>query len=388
MELYGTLASLLAAITLVVSASTMGTAIAARFAAEFYAEGNLGRLRRLIDILSLVSGAVLALGVALSVVLSAYVGRFLHVQERTTMGIALVLMAIGIVLAILRGVQQGVHGFGPYATSNLLENFGKAVFGCVGIVLGSGLGGVLGLQLAASVTALAYTYANVRSYARVEPVRIGMGLTHVLRTTLGIAAVSVAMSMLIHIDVILAKHYLMPREAGLYAMAALPAWALATVMYFLPTLLLPKATAKAVAGESSRSLVLSNLAISAVLSVVVLVVFYAAPTTVVHLLGGAAFDGAVPLVFPFGIAAAIFGLTNIVATYRIGLGDYRAGVTLLLVACAEVVAIALHHRTAVDILQVLIAANIAAFCISLVRFPVRQQRFDQPIGDTSGLVIE
>ncbi len=74
-----------------------------------------------------------------------------------------------------------------------------------------------------------------------------------------------------------------------------------------------------------------------------------------------------PYIFKYGLAMSLLGTTNVVVTYRIGLHRFAFVWPLLGVAALEPLAIAFFHWTLTSVIDVLLAVNVAALGLCLVR---------------------
>ncbi len=375
-EGYGTLASLLAIVALTAFTSTFTTAIVARFSAQFHAAGERGKLRRLSTLVLMVSGAVALLGCLLALVASRRLALFLHGSAAAPVLLTIVLAALSVVLAILRGMLQGTQQFASFSLSQIVEGLGKAALASAALVLGFGIAGAVGGQVAAAVVAVAYTCLVIRRRFSAAPENLGLDLRRILARSAGIASTFFALAMLIEIDLILSKHYLAPHAAGIYSVAVLPGRAVATIMQFLPTLLLPSAAAHAEAGERGHPSLLPIMGFAGGVSLLILLVFYFFPRDIVLLIAGPHYMPAASLVFLAGIAASMFALSSIAVSYRAGFDRFEFAVPLIAVAIGEIIAITRFHQTPREIVFVLVGANAAALAVTLFRI---NDRGPQPV---------
>lgn len=366
-ERYGTLSALLSAILIVSVFGTIGTTIVTRFAAEFGALAEMGKLRRLTDVVAVWSASVLIVAALAGFLLRAPIGAFLHVDEPGLIELSAVVAAFGIALPILRGVAQGAQRFGVFAASMLVETAGKTTFGIVGILLGGGVFGAVSGYAVASVVAALYTYGSLRFTFRARADHLHIDLRRLFVTSGGIACATFGITTLTFFDVILAKHYLSAEQAGFYGAAILAARALYVVVSFLPTILLPKAAARATSGAPVGRLLLQALGAAAVLSGGILAFYLAFPGFVIRVFAGPAYAAGAPLVFPLSVAVALLAAANIVISYKIGLHRFDFIVPLLAIMVGEIVTIARFHATPEQIVRTLLIGHALVLCSTLYR---------------------
>jgi O-antigen/teichoic acid export membrane protein len=227
-------------------------------------------------------------------------------------------------------------------------------------------GALLGQALAMAI-ALGYTWYALHRHMGHTRGPLHVDVRRLLQTTAGIGGAMLGLCMLGSLDLLLVKHYFTPYDAGLYSAVSLVGKVLLFAIGFVPTVVLPKATARAARGESPVNvLVQAGLAI-AVLCACGLALLQLAPTFVVRVMSGAAFLAAAPYVFPYGVAMAMLGAVTVVVNYKIGLHRFDFLAPLLAVAVCEVVAIALFHATLTDVVRVVLVGHTLALGTSLYR---------------------
>jgi O-antigen/teichoic acid export membrane protein len=364
-ERYGTLSALLSSILLLSVLSTIGMTIAARLAAELSVVQDVGKLRRLSDVLLRWSGGIVVIAFALGVALRSPISAFLHVEQHGLIELSSLTAGLGIALTILRGVFQGSQKFGLFAGSMVVEAIGKTLFGIIGLALGAGLVGAISGFLLGSIFALVWTYVSLRLAFRTKPDRLRVNLSRLVITSGGIAGATLGITTLTFFDVVLAKHYLDAHWAGLYGAASLTGRALLTVVSFLPTILLPKATTRAASGKSAARLLLQAAGAAVAISAAVLAVYSSAPWLIIRIFAGPAFADAAVLVLPLGAAAALLAAANVVITYKIGLHRFDFVIPMLLVVLGELIAIVRFHGTPFEIIRTLLIGHALVLAASL-----------------------
>jgi O-antigen/teichoic acid export membrane protein len=174
-------------------------------------------------------------------------------------------------------------------------------------------------------------------------------------------------TVLMFYDVPLIKHAFDSRSAGLYAAAALVGRAVLAAISFVPTLVMPKATARAAAGRSPLPLLGAAAGIASGIVALAVIAAIFAPRLLVTLIAGRAFGAAAPLVLPYVVASGALALANVVAAYKMGLHRYDFVVPALAVAALEIAAFSVWHPTLVAAITVLLAGHVAILCTTLVR---------------------
>jgi O-antigen/teichoic acid export membrane protein len=135
----------------------------------------------------------------------------------------------------------------------------------------------------------------------------------------------------------------------------------------VPTVLLPKASRRALAGESPSGILAAAMALVLLFSGIGLAGYYVFPGFVITTLAGASFAPAAPYVFSYGIAMVLLAALSTVATYKIGIHRYDFVWPLGICTILELGGIAFYHASLSQIVGVLIAGNAAALLTSVYR---------------------
>jgi O-antigen/teichoic acid export membrane protein len=365
-ENYGVFSSVVAAIIIFTTPAIIGQTIVAKLAADFRAAEDPAGLRGFADA---VTRFALALGGALGlagIMLARPVAAFLHIADTVIIVLAAVALAAGIVMWLQRGVFQGAGAFGSFGVSSLIEGFGKMVFALVFVSLYGLRGAFIGLALGLGAS-VAYNEVRIRqrfgSVGRrfhADPRRIALSAS-----ATGLAVFAITAMLLF--DVILVKHYFGAREAGLYGAAALIGRSFYTVVSFVPTIVLPKASGTVAARRSPLPLLFGAGAVTIACCAAALAVFRIAPQAVIVAIAGSKFIAAAPLVFPYGCATASLATANVFAMYKIGLHRFDFVVPLALVMAGEVASVALRHRTLADVLQTIVIGHTVGLAVVVWR---------------------
>jgi O-antigen/teichoic acid export membrane protein len=315
----------------------------------------------------LIAGSVLSLAL---VAVSPLIGSALSISSVPAVVFAVLLTAPSFLGPVLIGAAQGAHRFMLVAAAIGLPVLVRV--GLAGIALGAGFGvaGVMAATLAATVFGLAIPLVALRSSLRPLAVwRPSMRRREVV-ALLPVVAGMLAVTCLTTDDVVAAKAAFTSHEAGLYGGASL----IGRVILYLPvaivTVLLPKVSARASAGHSTRSLLANSLAATAVVCIGITAIYSVAPHLIVRIAFGAKYQGAASLLWLFGIAMTLYALLNVVLVYRLGRGETRTSWLLLGGAIAQAAVYAFAHASPRTLLAVSIAtaAVLLAASVGLPRF--------------------
>ncbi len=370
---YGELYALINAAAIAALPAAFVAPVVAQLAAEFRALHDDRHLRGLTDG---VAGGFAKLGlIYLGVATLGAIpfARFLHVPAWSVPFVGLLASAT-LFLSALRAVAQGTQDFRGYAISNALEGIAK-VTGIVALVaLGLRLGGGIAGFVLGPLFALVYLVVRLsRRYASSQPAGVRYDWRRILNAGAGAAAATIAMALMGSADVVLVKHYFNAQDAGLYSAASLGGKILLYMVGFVPTVLLPQAADRHARGAQTREVLMTSLAMFAVMAVGGLCVFRFFGMDVLHALVGRAFDGASPLLVTYGFAMVFLALTNALTYY--GIATHRLAFTVPLLICTlgTLAAIVFIHPSLGTVVEIMVVGNAVATCAVAVSLAVQRR---------------
>jgi O-antigen/teichoic acid export membrane protein len=365
-ETYGIVTSLASALLVLAAPANVAQIIAARLAADLAARGDLAALRRLGDIVTIWSTGIVSVVVVAGVLLRDVIARFFNLSDSGPIVIALISFALVSVVIVQRGVFQGSQRFGEFAASSSIDATIKVAVGVPLVGPFGASGGLFGLVIGLAFAALYNVIAFGRSFGAARaPIALDPGL--ITRVVSNVGLSQFTFTVLSFYDVPLIKHVFDSRSAGLYAAAALVGRAVIAATSFVPTLIMPKATARAARGQSPLPLLGVALGLAAVVAGIAALIALVAPRFLVTIIGGPRFGNAAPIVFTYVVASGALSLANVSAAYKIGLHQYDFVRPVALVGLGEVVALALWHPTLTAAVTVLVCGHLALFAVTLFR---------------------
>lgn len=360
---YGELTSLFAlSVVLAVPTGAAQTVIAERIAV-YAAEGRMERVRYLIRH-ALAHVCVIAAGVGIVYILATpLVVKLLALRHE---GVALALTPV-LVLAFAQplalGVLQGLERFTAYGLLLLGVAVSRIGFGLPWAAVEHGAGGALGGQAVGMILVLAATGWLMRGL--IIGRGTGAATAGLKRTpdarTLSASAAFIGFAVLSNLDLILAKIFLSPYNAGVYAALS----TIGKVIIFLPTsiavVMVPNAAKAQIEGSSARVLRLAALLVGGT-SVLAAIPAVLAPHLIISVIFGSKYLSAVSGVLPMVVAGAGLAMTYLFVVYTVAIRDRR---WIILLACAvavQIAGISVFHHSPTEI--AIVQASVALFVLA------------------------
>lgn len=321
-------ANLMVTIMLLVTAIAVSLQlIAARFASINDANGDEGETAAMAAWLERRAG-IAGLVVAVALVLGAPAWRNFFNSESALPFVILGLgMPFYLVQAVGRGVLQGRLTFRPLAATFIVEMVVRVLAGVSLVAFGAGVeGATLGLTLSFLATwfhvrmLTSYRGAGVLSSSTVRSIIAYAGPVGVL--LLGQIIINNG-------DVLIAKRFLEPETAGVYAAIALVGRAVFFLSWSVATTLFPAAAQRDQAGEDSNGLLYGGLGIVAVMGVGFVVGAKFLGGIVLGEVFGPEYGGVSNQLALYAFATSLFAMANLIVSHHLSMGRRREAFLLV-----------------------------------------------------------
>lgn len=353
---YSVVASAVAAFSLLTLPSLIVQLIGARFTSVATARDGVAPVRRLRRQLTAIAVGLGGTVAVVMVIASPTLARFLQLRDRQVTAILTVSTLLGMLIAVNRGILQGLQRFGALTLNLVLDGAGRVAVALTLVLGGFGPAGAVAGLMAGPAIAYAQSLAILRRLPeRVPTVAISLG--EMARYAAPTATAVIGVTYLFNVDVVLARHYLPSREAGIYAAGAV----LGRVVYFLgltiAAVMFPEVAGRHARDETHYRVVDLSLAFLGAVGLGLIAVYELLPSLVL-LPYGAQFAPVRPYLGPFSAALTLLALSNLLVTYFLSVNSARFVLPLLAAGAAETVLMAAFHQGLGQLLLVLIAVNL------------------------------
>ncbi|TKV61654.1 hypothetical protein FDO65_08905 [Nakamurella flava] len=336
--------------------------VASRFIARCDALGVPGdgdalarRLRRLALLAGLVASAVLAVGSP------GWSALF-----QTASPWPFVVLAAGVpfwlVQAVERGVLQARLRFVPLAVSFVVEAGTRIGLGVLLVWAGGGVPGATAALSASFVV----TFVVVRIAARVRGARpTGAGVSPAeVRAYAGFVSVLLIGQIIANnSDIFVAKAFLSPTDAGVFAAVALIGRAVFFLTWSVVTVVFPVAARQQAAGRGMPGLLVKATAAVVAIGLLCTAAAWWVGGPVLETVLGPAYAGLSGAMAAYAGATTLFAIGNLVAAHRLSQSRVTESWLLLGAALLQVVLLLVWHRDMADLIAV---QAVAMGCLVLV----------------------
>lgn len=354
-ELFAALAALLATMTVIgvpVQAILLGFT---KFAADLESENSRGKLKYLwLSALQVIG----ALGFVLALIAILFVGpitRALGIDAPLPFILLMISIPIGLLVAINRGVVQGLERFWSYALSISAEGLAKVGFGVLFVYGGYKLVGATGAVLAASLVAFASLLPSLWPLSKVES--IPFARRELLRFSFFTLAITLVITLFLNVDVIVAKAFLDGDAAGHYAAASTVAKIIPYIVSAVVSAMLPRIAQLVTKGEQHTGVLTEAMILTVSVGAIIYALYLLVPAKILGILYGSLYLDAAPLLATLGGAMLIYAISNVLLTYFLSTKDARVLWSLGISTLGLFVAIGLSHNSAEQLAVALLSAS-------------------------------
>lgn len=349
-EDYGAMNALLSVVTSITLPTSAVMIVVAKYASTYSARGEKDGMSSLytgsIKKVSAIAVVITAAFVLLSGVMRAY----LKIDDTTSVLILSIGVLGSFILTVNFGMLQGMQRFYWLGAGMGLSGVARLLLAVVFVLIGARLNGALLATVLPYLLMFAVTVVPLRAY--ISGTKTGFRHEQVLSYSVPVLAASCLFAFLSNADVIMAKHFLPARDAGIYAAVAV----LGKTMFYLPSsfalAVFPMVSVSDALNGDSFKILDRALLFTAAMCAAVLVLFVAVPERIIGGLFGGRFVAGSGLLKYYGAAMFCLAVVSIIISFNLARGK-TAFIYSLAAGCVMlVVIINIFHA---DISQVVAA---------------------------------
>jgi O-antigen/teichoic acid export membrane protein len=346
---YGTLAAVVALLYVVSPVLLAVQTVMSRLTSELVVSGAPGAVRSLLRVAVVRVGAVGVVVALAGMALSPVVASFLRLPSAAPLVILSGALGISLFAQLQRGVLQGAGRFGRFAVSAIVE--GAAKVAAAAVLVGLLWRSEDAAVAAIGVSSLCAVGAGVLLMRFLPAARTLHRPKHLLRYSAMTLATLMLLSGLFSFDVVAAKHYLSPHQAGVYAAVAL----LGKVAFFSTSAVsvfsFPFFSARHTARRDSRRELVFSVAVISAIGMAIAGVYRLAPSLIVQPVFGNAYRDGERYAAWMAVAVTLYSIAYQTSMYLLSQRMMR-GVGVL--ACAAVLQLALLYSVHSTIWQIVV----------------------------------
>lgn len=294
------------------------------------------------------------LGIFLSLIFfvsAPFLADFLHISQLGAMLLLSPIITLLVLLNTARSVFQGLLKFVGYVSIHLTEVVVKLVLAIVFIFLGWAIFGVIVAIMIGVVASSLLAYLLLNKYMIGKRGK-APEILPLLKYSLPVFLLSVAMTSMYSTDIILVKHFFNADEAGLYAALA----KLGSIAFFaaapVASVMFPHITRNYSQRKSYSKHFYFSCLLVLTISILVVLVYKIFPLFVINLLFGSQFIGGVKILWWFGVYMLLLGLAVLFTQFYFAIGKTKIVLFFIIAAVLQAFLIWFIHQTLLEVIQV------------------------------------
>ena len=349
---YGILQSLISLSNLITVPLVMLNTMMVKFVSQFAGRGELGKVAYLYNRLSRGFWWTLAVGGVSFFLFYQPVLQFLHISSVGSFVFLDIALFFGLLQMLNRSVIQGLSRFVELVVSNIMESYGKLLFGVLAVTVGWGATGAFGAFVLAGALTYLYTTVVLRSTAKHTEVHAAIGWRRLGKESVASLIMTISMIALFNIDVVLVRHFFSGVESGLYAALSV----LGKIIYFgsspVANTMLPMVSEAHVKGTGFHRMFLTSLFLTILFAGGVTALYALFPRQSLTILIGSQYAAAAPYLPYFSLFLSLCALINIVTMFYFSTHQFVPIFFMPVAAVAQAVLIWLYHETLLTVVTV------------------------------------
>lgn len=344
---YAELVSLVALLGIIAVPSQATQVTAAKFASQFAAKGNLAAVTHLWRRFYRWFGIFSVVGFVLYLAASPLITEFLKLENFLSVVLLGTTILTMFVLAVNRGILQGLEQFGKLSASIATDPTLKLVFGIAAVALGLGVAGAVGgISLGILVSlVVSHVWIKLKLPAQGKPVLLAAAKQYSWWTLIAL----VLLALLFNNDVILVKHYLEATEAGFYGALS----TIGKIVFFvtapIAAVMFPLISKQVARNQKHYQILLAGLGLVGIVGSFILVIYQIAPGLVVRLIFGSSYNPIIPYLALIGLVFLLYSLIFTMVQYFLSVGNRIMLLPLTLTTLLHYLALRYYHSSFGDV---------------------------------------
>jgi O-antigen/teichoic acid export membrane protein len=308
---------------------------------------------------------------------SPLIQNFLHLDSAgpilAILGYSFVAIFIGINTSVLTASLK----FSQTSFINVLVAGGKLVFALLLTSLGWAIFGASFAFLLGSFLGFVFSRSFLWKVLKKDsPVDKNFRLSRKMKETVPFLILTLAFTSLYTTDIVLARHFLPPEEAGFYAALAV----LGKIIFFasgpITGVMFPLISGRHAAGENYKKLFLLSLGLVFLVCAAANAVYFLFPGLMVRLLFGAEYLAAAKNLVIFSLFLSFYSLANLASQFFLSISQNKIVILPFLAALAQAVLIIFFHQSLVQIALISTLACGLLFASLMIYFLKREVSYE------------
>ncbi len=280
--------------------------------------------------------------------------------------ILILILSLSWITPIFNGSLMGLKRFYALGFTNISNTFFKLIFGIAFVVAGFGVSGALSGVAAGAILGLIISFVFLKPYIRSNnPHEPEFRFSSLYSYSLPVMVAMICNSIPSNLDVIMAKYFFSPAEAGLYTSASV----LGKIVFFFSgavgAVMFPAIIEKYARNENTKEILKKSIIYAGALSGCLVLIYILFPQIVVKIFGEKYFN-AIDLVAPYGLAMFFVSIIAVLMSYHLAIKNMRYIVWFSGFTIIEVALLIIFNSSMIEMIDVLAIVNFIFLALSII----------------------
>lgn len=307
------------------------------------------------------------IGFLIFLVLSSWIASFLHLNSNMLLIIIGVASLVGIFSSINLATLQGFLRFSWYTIVGIIGVIVKLILAVILVYLGYRVLGAVLAILAGVIVGYGLTLFYVKKIIGRKEEKQGFSGRELGFYALPVFFSILAFTSLYTTDIVLARHFLSPQDAGFYAALA----TLGKIVFFasnpIVMVMFPMVSERHANGKKYADLLGLSLGLVFLACLGISGVYFLFPKLMINILYGSQYLSASPYLWLFAIFLSLYSLSSLLVNFHLSIKKVKVVILPVIAAAAQIIFISLFHQSLSQIVGVSISILILLL-ISLLMY--------------------
>jgi O-antigen/teichoic acid export membrane protein len=335
----------------------------AKYSAELAAHNKTAELKSflsgLIKKMSILSISTLLILLPFSI----YITGMLKIGPGASGYILAALLSLSWLSPVFLGGAQGLEFFRWFASAQVASGVLKLILAFILILLGYSIAGALGALLVSNIAAIIVLYFAIRRFVNLGPEKESFKYKDMFKFLFPTALSNFCFVMLVSFDMVLVKYFFAHNDAGLYSLAQMVGKIFLFSSAAISIAMFPMTAGLNAKNLNTASTLKRSLLYASILCIIASLIFNIFPSFILKALTGKQFPESIILGRLFSISMSFFSLLFVMITYFLSIKDLRFVNYLALFTFLQVLAVALFHKSLIQVQAILCINAILLFSI-------------------------
>lgn len=365
---YGVLASLISVFYLLSIPVAALVLVIVKYVSAFRGKKQLATVNffyKLVNRKMLIFGSI---GFLIFLIFSSLISSFLHLESNVLLIIIGLASFIGIFSSVNLATLQGFLRFGWYTIVNIISVVVKLILAIFLVYLSYRVFGAILAMLAGAVVSYLLALFYVGKIIGTKKKREGVDGREVVSYALPVFFSILAFTSLYTTDIVLARHFLSPQEAGFYAALA----TLGKIIFFasnpIVLVMFPMVSEKHANGKKYINLLNLSFGLVFIVCLGISGVYFLFPKLMINILYGRQYLPASSYLWLFAIFLSLYSLSSLLVNFHLSIKKVKIVILPVVAAVAQVIFISFFHQNLFQVVWVSISVLGLLFLSLLLYF--------------------